>query len=136
MDKETYTRIFLKQANEAVTDANIKSKSYLIWMNNRRGSSGLRLTDAGLKFVIEVLDLNIYEIPFPLDLDLKPEVLLHLDKFIDCPYHLTEKAITVLTEKKAFELHLFAGDVRKYGINKAMRREKLAAPKRSDFHRK
>lgn len=131
MDRETYTRIFLKQTNEAVTAENIKSKSRVIWMNNRRNAGGLRLTDAGLKYITEILDLNTYEIPFPIDLDLKPEVLLYLDKFIDCPYHITEKAIIVTTERKAFELHLFAGDVRKYGINKAMRREKLVAPSRA-----
>ena len=97
-------------------------------MNNRTNAGGLRLTDAGLKFVTTAIDLAAYEVPFPIDLDLKPEVLLYLDKFIDCPYHLTDKAITVLSERKAFELHLFAGDVRKYGLIKAMRREKMIPP--------
>lgn len=133
MNRETYTRIFLKQAGEAITEANIKTKSRVIWMNRRKNAGGLRLTDAGLKYVTEVLDLSVYEIPFPIDLDLKPEVLLYLDKFIDCPYHLTEKAITVLTERKAFELHLFAGDVRKYGLNKAMRREKMVEPRSVNY---
>lgn len=97
-------------------------------MNNRKAGGGLRLTDAGLSYVKDILDLSTYEIPFPIDLDLKPEVMLYLDKFIDCPYHLTEKSITVLAERKAFELHLFAGDVRKYGLIKAMRREKMIQP--------
>lgn len=128
MNRETYTKIFLTHINEALTAENIKSKMRLIWMNNRTNAGGLRLTDAGLKFVTTAIDLAAYEVPFPIDLDLKPEVLLYLDKFIDCPYHLTDKAITVLSERKAFELHLFAGDVRKYGLIKAMRREKMIPP--------
>lgn len=118
----------MKQTNEALTDENIKAKMRLIWKNNRRNAGGLRLTDAGLLYVKNVLDLVTHEVPFPIDLDLKPQVLLFLDKFIDCPYHLTDTEITVLSDKKAFELHLFAGDVRKYGLNKAMRRERMAPP--------
>jgi hypothetical protein len=30
----------------------------------------------------------------------------------------------VTNEKKALELHLFSGDVKKYGINKALSRQK------------
>lgn len=128
MNRETYTKVFLAQTNEALTDANIKAKMRLIWKNNRRGAGGLRLTDAGLLYLTTVLNLAAHEVDFPVDLDLKPDVLLYLDKFIDCPYHLTEKAITVFSEKKAFELHLFAGDVRKYGLIKAKRREKIVPP--------
>lgn len=135
MDRETYTKIFLQQTNESLSDANIRSKMRVIWMNNRRNGGGLRLTDAGLQYVKETLDLNVYEVPFPIDLDLKPEVLLFLDKFIDCPYHLTNKSITVLAERKAFELHLFAGDVRQYGLIKAMRREKMVPPTTQNPHK-
>lgn len=124
MNKETYTKIFIQAAGESLSEENIKTKSRMLWKNNRKnGHPSLRLTDQGLDWIKTVLDLRIYEVPFPPDLDLKPEVLLHLDKFIDCPYHLTENFITVLNERKSFELHLFAGDVRKYGLIKAMKRE-------------
>lgn len=124
MNQDTYTKIFLKQADMALTDENIKTYQRKWWRNIRaKDEGGLRLTDDGLEFVQKVLELKIYEIPFPPDLDMKPQVLLFLDKFIDCPYHLTENFITVLAERKSFELHLFAGDVRKYGLIKAMSRE-------------
>jgi len=55
---------------------------------------------------------------------LTTQVIIFLDKFIDCPYYLTQKAIHVLGEKKAVELTLFSGDIRKYGLNKAMTRSK------------
>jgi hypothetical protein len=124
MDKLAYTKIFIKTNGEALSEENLKLKTRLWWKNNRSNfNHSLRLTDQGLEFVKTVLDLKIYEVPFPADLDLKPQVLLHLDKFIDCPYHLTEDVITVLNERKAIELHLFSGDVRKYGLIKAMKRD-------------
>jgi hypothetical protein len=124
MDKAAYTKIFINSSGEAVTNENVKIKSRLWWKNNRSNfNHSLRLTDQGLEFVQNVLEIKTYEVPFPPDLDLKPQVLLYLDKFIDCPYHLTEDFITVLSERKAVELHLFSGDVRKYGLIKAMKRE-------------
>jgi hypothetical protein len=124
INQESYTKIFLKNADIAINEVNLKQYSKLWWMNRRKKDvGGLRLTDQGLDFLINTLDLKTYQIPFPVTLDLKPEVILFLDKFIDCPYHLTEEKITVLSEKKFIELHLFSGDVRKYGLVKAMKRE-------------
>jgi len=53
---------------------------------------------------------------------LTTQFILFLDKFIDCPYYLTKKGIVVTNERKAVELTLFSGDVRKYGIAKALNR--------------
>jgi hypothetical protein len=47
-----------------------------------------------------------------------------MDNFIDCPYYLGSKGIIVTNEKKAMELHLFSGDIRKYGLTKALGRHK------------
>jgi hypothetical protein len=124
MNQETYTKIFLKANDHALTAENIKTYQRRWWMNNRRkDQGGLRLTEEGFQFVKETLDLRVYEVPFPITLDLKAEVILFLDKFIDCPYYLTEVSIFVLSERKNFELHLFAGDVHKYGLIKAMKRK-------------
>jgi hypothetical protein len=127
MDKLAYTKVFIKSNGEALSAENIKLKLRLWWKNNRNTvNHSLRLTDAGLEFVQRNLDIKTYEVPFPADLDLKPQVLLYLDKFIDCPYHLSEESIIVLNERKAIELHLFSGDVRKYGLIKAMKRDSSA----------
>ncbi len=127
MNQETYTKIFLKAGNLAVTEENILTYSRKWFMNNRKKEEGgLRLTEDGFDFLKTNLDLRVYEVPFPASLDLRPQVILFLDKFIDCPYFLTPETITVLAERKAFELHLFSGDVRQYGLNKAMTRKKSA----------
>jgi len=124
MNQDTYTRVFLKNAEMAVTDENVSVYLRKWFMNTRKkAEGGLRLTDDGFDFVKDILELKLYEVPFPATLDLKPQVILFLDKFIDCPYYLTPESITVLSERKNFELHLFAGDVRQFGLIKAMKRK-------------
>jgi hypothetical protein len=128
VNQETYTKIFMKQSDQALTDANVRTNLRKWWKNTRtKDEGGLRLTEEGLDFVQNTLNLQIYEIPFPATLDLKPQVIIFLDRFIDCPYFLTETSIIVLSERKAFELHLFSGDVQKYGLNKAMSRKKATS---------
>lgn len=122
--KTTYTKIFLKELGKSTSDATVKEYMPLWWKNNRdKGSGGLRLTDAGFEVLLQI-DLATYDIPYPRDTPLTTQVIIHLDKFIDCPYYLTNRSITVTNEKKAVELSLFSGDLRKYGITKAMNRQK------------
>lgn len=71
---------------------------------------------------IQEINLTTYDIPYPRDTPLTTQIIIHLDKFIDCPYYLTNRSITVTNEKKAIELGLFSGDLRKYGLTKAMKR--------------
>jgi len=120
--KETYTKIFLKQLGKTSNDITVKE--YLpLWWKNTRETGGLRLTDAGFDVLTEI-ELATYEVPYPKDMPMTTQVVIFLDKFIDCPYYLTNRAIHVTSEKKAIELHLFSGDLRKYGLAKALNRQK------------
>jgi|TARA_B100000242_G_scaffold24354_2_gene14768 hypothetical protein len=121
--KETYTKVFLKQAGIAISESSLAEYMPVWWQNTReKDSGGLRLTEAGLLFLMEKIELATYDIPFPPDFKITTQVVIFLDKFIDCPYFLTNKGLTVTNEKKALELHLFSGDVRKYGLAKALKR--------------
>ena len=123
--KETYTKIFLKQSDIAISEASMKQYMPLWWQNTRdKEEGGLRLTDIGYDFCIERLDLQFYEVPFPKDLVLTTQTIIFLDKFINCPYYLSPRGIHVTDEKKSMELHLFSGDLRKYGLIKAIDRQK------------
>ena len=123
--KEAYTKIFLKESGKSIDESNLKEYMPLWWQNTRSKSvGGLRLTDQGIQFLTEKLDLVIYDVPFPKEFTLTSNTLVWLDEFIDCPYWLGKHGITVTNEKKALELHLFSGDVKKYGINKALSRQK------------
>jgi hypothetical protein len=121
--KTTYTKIFLQQANISVNDNTMKEYLPIWWKNSRiKTEGGLRLTEEGLKFIQERLELQTYDVPFPLEFTITTQILIFLDKFIDCPYYLAADGIIVTNEKKAMELHLFSGDIRKYGLTKAMNR--------------
>lgn len=121
--KTTYTKIFLQQGNITVTDTTIREYMPIWWRNSRvKAEGGLRLTEEGLKFVQDRLQLQTYDVPFPQEFTITTQVLIFLDKFIDCPYYLAADGIIVTNEKKAMELHLFSGDIRKYGLIKAMSR--------------
>jgi NAD-dependent DNA ligase len=121
--KETYTKIFLKELGKTIDETNVKQYMPLWWKNTRnKGAGGLRLTDEGMNIVTEI-GLATYDIPYPKDMPLTTQVIIFLDQLIDCPYYLTNRSITVTNEKKAVELTLFSGDLRKYGITKAMKRQ-------------
>jgi hypothetical protein len=122
--KETYTKIFLKQLDKSYDKVALKEHMPQWWQNTRaKDEGGLRLTDEGLRMITQDLQLSTYDVPYPVDFDLTTQVVLFLDKFIDCPYYMGRKGITVTDEKKALELHLFSGDIRKYGLIKAMKRQ-------------
>jgi hypothetical protein len=119
MNKDRYTKIFLTAADLVSDDEAVKAKRTEWWYNNR-DQGGLRLTEAGLDFVIEKAKIKTYNIKFPGTFSITPQILVWLDRFIDCPFYLTKKDITVLSEKSAFELYLFSGDVKKMGYSKAL----------------
>ena len=122
--KETYTKIFLKELGKATSEANVKQYMPIWWQNVRtKDSGGLRLTEEGINVITEI-GLSTYDIPYPKEMPLTAQVIIFLDQFIDCPYYLTNRSITVTNEKKAVELTLFSGDLRKYGLTKAMTRQK------------
>lgn len=123
-NKIIYTRLFLKELGMPITDESVKEYLPLWWQNTReKQQGGLRLTETGLDIVSKI-DLATYDIPFPHDMPMTTQVIIYLDKFIDCPYYMNKTSITVTNERKAVELALFSGDLRKYGIAKAMSRER------------
>lgn len=128
--KETYTKIFLKSADIAITEASMREYMPVWWQNVRsKDEGGLRLTDEGMEFLKARLGLTTYDVPFPRDFVLTTQTIIWLDQFIDCPYWLGRNGMIVTDEKKAVELHLFSGDVKKYGITKAMKRQEKDSKK-------
>ena len=69
--KETFTKIFLKQADIAISDVTMTEYMSSWWQNTRvKKTGGLRLTDAGLEFIKTRLELTTFDIPFPKDFEL------------------------------------------------------------------
>lgn len=128
------TKIFLNQWGKSTDDANVEIYSRKWWQSNRASNQHVyRLSEEGFNFLTNLLDIRSYEIPFTEQIELNPQTIIFLERYIDCPYYLTRKSITVFSERKSFELYMFSDDIRKYGLIKAMneRKKSLDIPKNS-----
>lgn len=118
----TYTKVFLKAAGYDI-DSEEELKKYQgtwWWSTRSKDQGGLRLTEQGFNFIVNSAGIKTYKVDFPSEFSVTAQVLIWLDRFIDSPYYITKKDITVLKERAAFELYLFSGDIRKLGHNKAL----------------
>jgi hypothetical protein len=121
IERDALTQIFLKQWGKSIDEANVKLYSRKWWQCNRANKqTALRLTDEGLSFLINDLEIRSYEVPFTESIELSPQTIIFLERYMDCPYHVTCRSIIVFSEKKSFELCLFSDDIRKYGLIKAI----------------
>jgi len=107
--------------DETIHDESVKTAYFTWWQNVRENyeSRSLRLTKPGFQMIQEI-DLKTYTIKFPQKIIFTPQTYLWLDEFVDCPYFVDKAKIIVTMEKMALQLMLFAGDVTKYGLARAM----------------
>lgn len=125
ISRETYTKVFLSSLGKSCDDANVKLYMTKLWQSKRtKNGGGLRLSDEGFEFLEKEVELQSFEVPFTENIDLSPQTIVFFDQYLDCPYYLTRHALTVFSEKKAFELYMFSDDIRKYGLVKAMNSRK------------
>ena len=119
--KTAYTRTFMQLLNQPVHEETLKSCYYTWWQNVRESyqARSLRLTRSGLD-IVKRLEIKIYTIKFPDKIIFTPQTFLWLDEFVDCPYYVDKKQIVVTMERMALQLMMFAGDVTKYGLARAM----------------
>lgn len=121
ISRDTLTKIFLAQWGKGTDETNVKLYSRTWWQSTRVGKqNAFRLSEAGFEFLTTELDLKCYEIPFTEQIELSPQTIVFLERYVDCPYFLTSQSITVFSERKSFELMLFSDDIRRFGLIKAM----------------
>lgn len=121
INTKTLTRIFLSQWNKSTDEANVQYYGIKWWFSfGNRNPFAFRLSEEGFSFLTNDLNLKSYEIPFTEHIELSPQTIIFLEKYLDCPYYLTHLSITVFSEKKSFELYMFSDDIRKFGLVKAM----------------
>ncbi len=109
--KKRLSIAFLKNHNSNYTKDDLSKFIKQTWRNIREENPSLRLTKNGYQFLKKTLKLKDYMVKLKRECKLKPEILLGLDKFITCPYYITNKEIYVFEEKLATELVLRAGDL-------------------------
>tara|TARA_B100000579_G_scaffold424818_1_gene429740 strand:+ start:3225 stop:3584 length:360 start_codon:yes stop_codon:yes gene_type:complete len=107
--------------DQPLHEESIKASYFAWWQNVRENyeSRSLRLTKIGFEW-LESLDIKTYTIKFPNKIIFTPQTYLWLDEFVDCPYFVDKSKIIVTMEKMALQLMLFAGDITKYGLARAM----------------
>jgi hypothetical protein len=92
------------------------------WQSSRISKqTAFRLSDDGYEFLTKTLELKAYEVPFTDTIEISPQTIIFLERYMDCPYYLTYKSITVFSERKCVELYFFSDDIRRYGLAKAMK---------------
>jgi hypothetical protein len=120
--RNALTKIFLDQWGKSSDDINVQLFSRKWWFSSRVGKqTAYRLSDDGLDFLTNTLELKSYEIPFSDKIELSPQTIIFLERYLDCPYYLTHRSITVFAERKCVELYFFSDDIRRYGLSKAMK---------------
>ena len=119
--KTAYTRTFMQLLNQPDHEETLKTYYYTWWQNVRESyqARSLRMTKSGLE-VLKKLEIKTYSIKFPDKIIVTPQTFLWLDEFVDCPYFVDKKQIVVSMERMALQLMMFAGDVTKYGLARAM----------------
>lgn len=86
------------------------------WTNPRlNGERSMGLTGQGYDMIANQVGLKFYQVDLPKDTYFSSQLIIWLDKFINCPYYLTKKSIFVSREKVAVQLVLFSGDLQKFG---------------------
>jgi hypothetical protein len=135
ISRTALTKIFLQQWGKSIDNANVQLFGRKWWQSTRVGKDhAFRLSEEGFEFLTNDLELKSYEIPFTESIELSPQTIIFLERYIDCPYYLTTESVTVFSEKKSFELMLFSDDIRKFGLIKAMneRQKEIANLDESD----
>jgi len=100
-------------------------KCMRLWWHNpySRNGLGLSLTSAGKEALEKGLQLRFYEILLDEEIIGTNQVILWMNKFMDCPYCLFPSKIFVTRETIAVQLMLFGGDLYKFGKSKQMSRD-------------
>jgi len=98
------------------------------WWFNPAKTTGLRLSEEGYDFLTKELKIQAYEVPFAEHMDVNPSVIVFLSKHMECPYLLRYHSVIVFSERKSLELYLFSGDIKRYGLMKAIKAQQ-ALPK-------
>ncbi len=89
------------------------------WFSTRNKThGGLRLTDQGYEAFLKA-EIKEYSVKFMESFEYTNQLIIWLDKFIDCPFYLGKDEIIVFSEKMAVQLVLFSGNIYKYSAAKA-----------------
>ena len=110
------TKEFLKDSGLPDDEKSLEKYLWTWWVNPRlNGDRSLGLTTQGYEVISKDVGLKFYQIDLPDTTEITNQLIIWLDKFIDCPWYMTKRSIFVSREKVAVQLVLFSGDLQKFG---------------------
>jgi hypothetical protein len=110
------TKEFLKGSGLPDDEKSLEKYLWSWWVNPRlNGDRSLGLTTQGYEVISKDIGLKFYQIDLPDTTEITNQLIIWLDKFIDCPWYMTKRSIFVSREKVAVQLVLFSGDLQKFG---------------------
>jgi hypothetical protein len=110
------TKEFLKGSGLPDDVKSLEKYLWSWWVNPRlNGDRSLGLTSQGYEVISKDVGLKFYQIDLPDNTEITNQLIIWLDKFIDCPWYMTKRSIFVSREKVAVQLVLFSGDLQKFG---------------------
>ena len=116
--KYQLTSELLKLIDPATPSTGIEKLMWTVWKNPKKKDTGFALTDAGFDMFSDILELKFYQIDLPDTLSITNKVRIWLDKYVDCPFYISNRTLFVSREKVAVQLVLFSGDLHKFGLAK------------------
>ena len=112
--KTTLTKSVLTTLNSAFTEKDFQNCLKSWWVNPRKKvTGGLRLTLLGYQCLTSA-GVKVHQISFEIPIVVTNQLLVRLDRHIDCPFYLTNYEIFVFGERMAIELVLFSGNITRF----------------------
>jgi hypothetical protein len=109
------TQYLANTIDPEVNDQTLKKYLKSWWYNTRlKEKGGLRLTDKGFEILTNA-GFEPHKIRFERPVEYTNRLIIQLENFITCPWHVTPKCIYVFDDRMAVQLILFSGDLAKYG---------------------
>ena len=127
MDLKTkITRVVLESQGLEPTDKRVRQTIPTWWVSSRKkNSGGLRLTEQGFDCLTKA-DIKSHRIKFEHPMTVNNQLLIYLDRFIECPWYANNREIFVFNDKMAVQLVLFEGNIEHFVRIKAKNSQKTS----------
>jgi hypothetical protein len=124
--KTEITKYVISQLGLSPDDKTFKRALNLWWRNPRKKTrGGYRLTAQGYD-ALRNAQIKDYKVALSTsEIYWSNQLIIWLDKYVDCPFYITKDYIFVFGEKMAVQLVLFSGNIQKFGLCRAKNVAKL-----------
>jgi hypothetical protein len=115
------TKYLAEQEGLAIDDPHLKKLQSVFWQNPRnKETGGMRLTPQGFETLSKYFKSHFVRFEETREgFKYTNQLVLRLDNYIDCPWHINHKGVWVFSDKMAVQLVLFSGNIEKFTTAKA-----------------